>query len=102
MLTVFLDHRLSLTHIYCSTVQMKLVKYQRGIRTSKNWLFIKSEAVNFFFTFYISSMGLIQNGNNGAKSLISYTESHDMLGHLEEFHHSLMRPYVNAQVHWKG
>lgn len=47
-------------------------------------------------------MGLIQNGNNGAKSLISYTESHDMLGHLEEFHHSLMRPYVNAQVHWKG
>lgn len=80
----------SFTHIYCSTVQMKLVKYQRGIRTSKNWLFCKVRGREIFFFFlyiyYVSSMGLIQSGNNGAKLLISYTESHDVLGHLEEFH----------------
>lgn len=65
--------------------------------------FVKSEAVKsfFFFVFFCFRHGSSdQIGNNGAQLLISYTESHDVLGYLEEFH--LIRQYVNAQVHWKG
>lgn len=62
---------------------MKLVKYQKCIRISK---FCKVTGCEHFFKCYVSSVGLLQSGNSGAKLLISYTHSHAGLGHLEEFH----------------
>lgn len=68
---------------------MKLVKYQRGIRTSQNgreiyiyiyvYIFFWGGDIQFVFQAWVLFTADIMAQN-------SYAKSHDVLGHLEEFH----------------